>query len=669
MSDASASDHQPKLRRDLRSIMVDGGPRAYRIVVDEVSGRFARVSEHVWQSLVEGKCDPQLWQEARAAGWTRERTQARRQAFSPLYFRIPVGTVDGIASYLAPHSGILFSAVGVLIWTAVIAVAAVLAISNAAELFASLGSLQRFLRQADPLWLGILFIGTKVAHELSHAVMCRRMGSRCGSVGLLMLCGVPCPYCDVTDIWRQPSAARRAGVMLAGIYVELIIAAVATFVWVCATDPAVRLHALNLMIVCGISTIVFNANPLMRYDGYYVLCDLVGSTNLRQEARDAFRRVITTRLAGPKYGDIRQSSKRSWLLASFHAASTMYRFLIVIAIATLFLGIAEYLQLRPLAIGIVMVAMTAAAAGFVRRIFRILHGADRWSHVPVSRRSAFTLVVVVLVVGVLFLPLPRYRNATGRVDAALASSVFLPNDAVVEGVGVDFGEVVEPGEPLVNLRSESFVIQQAKLQGQLRVAKLRGSLSRRGVLDRSADTADTWKTLQAAEDAIALQLASVEKRMRETEVLAPVGGVVLPAQPVVATTAWAASLSLRDRVGTFASARQSWCRISQDGELHAVLVIDARDRTNVDVGASVTIGLSESPEDTFTSTVVSVSAIEQDKPSVARRAAYHVLCPLPPVKRDELLRWLGKECHGVFHLPKRTLAADMGDWIGRWLGG
>ncbi len=665
----SATDYKPELRRDLRSILVDGRRRAHRIVVDEVSGRFARVSEHVWQSLVDGQHDPQLWQEARAAGWTRERTQEKRRAFTPLCFRIPVGTVDGIASRLAPHSGIVFSVVAVLIWTAVIAAAAVLALSHAAELFVSLGSLQQFLRQSDPLWLGMLFVGTKVAHELSHAVMCRRMGSRCGSVGLLMLCGVPCPYCDVTDIWRQPSAARRAAVMLAGIYVELIIAAVATFVWVGATDPAVRLHALNLMVICGISTIVFNANPLMRYDGYYVLCDLVGSTNLRQEARDAFRRVITTRFAGPKYDDTRQSSIRLSLLASFHAASTLYRFGIAVAIATLFLGIAESLNLRPLAIGIVMVAMIAAAAGFIGRVLRVVHGADRWSHVPAWRRGSLTLVIVLFVVGVLFVPLPRYRTASGRVDAALASSVFLPNDALIDGIGADFGEVVEPGELLVSLRSESFAIQQAKLQGQLRVAKLRSSLSRRVDLDRSADTSDTWKTLQAAEDAVAIQLASVQQRMRETDVRAAVGGVVLPAQPCLTTTASTAVLSLRDRVGTFADARKSWCRISHDGKLHAVLVIDARDRTNVDVGAPVTIGLSQSPADTFTSTVVSVSAIEEDQPSVTRRAAYHVLCPLPAVKQDELLRWLGKECNGVFHLPNRTLAADMGDWISRWLGG
>jgi putative peptide zinc metalloprotease protein len=674
MSDVSVTKHKPQqtsdlLRRDLHSIVVDGRRRAYRIVVDEVSGRFARVSENVWQSLVDGQHDPQLWQEARAAGWTRERTEEKRRTFTPLYFRIPVGSVDGIAARLAPHSGIVFSVVAVLIWTAVITVAAVLALSHGPELFASLSSLQLFLRQSNPLWLATLFVASKVAHELSHAVMCRRMGSRCGSVGLLMLCGVPCPYCDVTDVWRQPSAARRAAVMLAGIYVELIIAAVATFVWVGATDPAIRLHALNLMVVCGISIIVFNANPLMRHDGYYVLSDLIGSTNLRQEARDAFRRVVTTRIAGPEYGDTRQSSTGSCWLASFHAASTFYRLGITVAIATLFLGIAEYLSLRPLAIGIVVLAMTAAAVGAIGRTLRIVHGADRWSHVPVWRRGGFTLLVMLLVVSVLFVPLPRYRTALGRVDTALASSVFLPNDAVVEAVGADFGEVVEPGELLVSLRSESFAIQQAKLQGQLRVAKLRSSLSRRVALDRSADTSDAWKTLQAAEDAVAIRLASVQQRMRETDVRAAMGGVVLPAQPFINTSDSTAAPSLRDRVGTFADARKSWCRISHDGAVHAVLVIDARDRTNVDVGVPVTIGLSQSPEDTFTSTVVSVSAIEEDQPSVTRRAACHVLCPLPAVKQDELLRWLGKECKGVFHFPNRTLAADMGDWISRWLGG
>jgi putative peptide zinc metalloprotease protein len=183
------------------------------------------------------------------------------------------------------------------------------------------------------------------------------------------------------------------------------------------------------------------------------------------------------------------------------------------------------------------------------------------------------------------------------------------------------------------------------------------------------DTAEQWKTLQAAEDAVSAQLASVAKRIGQTKVAAPVSGIVLPATSSIRSLDSSTSLSLRDRVGTSADDYRAWCRISPDGAVNAVLVIDARDRTNIDVGAAVNISLTESPEIVFSSTITSVSAIENDQPSVTRQAAYQVLCPLPEVDQQKMLRWLGKECKGVFHLPHRTLASDMTQWMSEWLGG
>jgi hypothetical protein len=145
MSDASVTSREPQLRRDLTSILVDGRRRAHRIVVDDISGRFTRVSDYVWQTLCRGDCDDEsLWQEARAAGWTRERSQADRRTFSPLYFRIPIGSVDGIASYIAPLSWIIFSTSAILLWGTLIGLAFALAASHSAELFASIGSLRTF---------------------------------------------------------------------------------------------------------------------------------------------------------------------------------------------------------------------------------------------------------------------------------------------------------------------------------------------------------------------------------------------------------------------------------------------------------------------------------------------------------------------------------------------
>ncbi len=667
MPSASVADSTSQLRRDLHTIQVDGRRRPYRIVVDEISGRFTRVSEHVWQSLVRGIEDPNLWAEARAAGWTRERLAGGQRRFSPMYFRIPIGSIDRLAVLAAPLTRVLFSAAAVMAWCVVIVVAAVIATSRSDELFASLGSLQIFFEQSSPIWLGAWFVATKVAHELAHAVICRRMGSRCGTVGILMLCGVPCPYCDVTDIWREPSAIRRAAVMMAGIYVELIIASIATFVWITVTDPVIRLHALNLMIVCSISTILFNANPLMRYDGYYVLADLVGSTNLRREARDAFRSVVTARLAGRRFDGRRSNDYRSLALAFYHLASSLYRFVITIAIATLLLVIAEWFQLRPVMMTIIALAVVVWFTRNARRLIGVAGGANRWSGVSRFRRATVLAAMLVAIFALLFVPLPRYRQATGEVNAASATSVFLANDGMIEHVSRDFGDRVVEDQSLVNLRNPLLALQQAKLEGQLRVAKLSGNLARRASLDQS-HTAHEWRSMQATEDAIAAQLASVHNRVSQTDVRAPVSGVVLPPQtsiqddPTVPT-------SLRDQIGTFGNAHSAWCRISSDGALHAVLIIDARDRAKIKIGTPVNISLREAPEQVFSSTVISVSAIQQDEPSVTRQAAYQVLCPLPAVDERSILAWLGKECKGVFHLPNRMLAADAKDWIVEWLGG
>ncbi len=275
MSNASIQDRRRTLRQDLTSIQVSGRLRPYRIVIDEIGGRFARVSEQLWQRLQRGDEDSELWAEANAAGWLRNRNRLPARRFSPLMIRVRLGSIDSLAKILAKYSGVFFSSLAIAFWLLAITLTAAAVVSRSDQWIASLAALPAYLKNANPLMIGMLFVTTKAIHELAHAVMCRRLGARCGEVGVLLLCGMPCPYCDVTDIWRQPSSIKRAWVMLAGIYVELIIAAVAAVVWMTSYDPSTRLAAINVMLVCGISTIVFNANPLMRYDGYFVLADLM----------------------------------------------------------------------------------------------------------------------------------------------------------------------------------------------------------------------------------------------------------------------------------------------------------------------------------------------------------------------------------------------------------
>ncbi|MGB7328332.1 MAG: hypothetical protein WBD31_25875 [Rubripirellula sp.] len=672
MSDAAANNPSPnRLRRDLNCVVADSSRRSMRIVIDDVSGRFTRVSADLWQALQSGGASPDQWRQADQVGWTRQRTASNRgtvfSKFSPLYIRIPIGSVDGIARRLAPWTGWLFARTAVMFWLALITLATGLVLSRSQQWMTLLESLGTFLAQTNPVVLGVWFVITKVIHELAHAVMCRRIGSRCGSVGVLLLCGMPCPYCDVSDTSRNPSAWQRASVMLAGIYVELIIASLAALVWLGARDAAIQWHAFHLMFVCSISTLIFNANPLMRYDGYFVLADWVGSVNLRTESKNAFRDVVVARLAGPTFATEPESNPRSIGLSIYHATSTVYRFAVLLGITAMLLVVANKFHLRPLMVAVIAIVVTMMTFRNAKRITQIVGGQGNWTDVPAVRR--LTLVTMLLGGGaaILFWPTPRHRTTTGKIDAADARKVFLPSDGFVEVAAVNFGDIVEPGQTIVRLRDESIEFEHTRLSGQLRLAKMRGQLSRRAAMD-NGDNADTWRTLQAQSDGLRARLVSVQTRAERCNVQANIGGVLLPTESALEFDPINGTESLANRVGSLASSRQAWCRISGDGQLHAVITIDARDRQEIRLGTTVRITTTAIPGQVFVSQIESVSPIDQDNESVVRRAGYEVVCPLIEVAQTDMLGLLGSQVRAAVRMPNRTVAEDLWQHCKDWLG-
>ena len=129
-----------------------------------------------------------------------------------------------------------------------------------------------------------IFLFTRGLHELGHALVCKRHGVRCPDIGLFIVLGAPCVYCDVSESWQLPNRWQRAAVAAAGMYVELIAATLAAWVWMLTIDGPTNTVALQTMIVCSISTVLINANPLMRFDGYYILSDILDESNLRNRA-------------------------------------------------------------------------------------------------------------------------------------------------------------------------------------------------------------------------------------------------------------------------------------------------------------------------------------------------------------------------------------------------
>lgn len=134
------------------------------------------------------------------------------------------------------------------------------------------------------MWIVPVVAGVKILHELGHAFACRHFGGTCREVGVMLLAFTPCLYCNVSDAWLFPNKWHRVAVSAAGIAVELVLAAVCTFLWWFSVPGPFNAVCLYVMIVCTTSTLLLNGNPLMRYDGYYILSDLVEVPNLRQRA-------------------------------------------------------------------------------------------------------------------------------------------------------------------------------------------------------------------------------------------------------------------------------------------------------------------------------------------------------------------------------------------------
>ena len=124
------------------------------------------------------------------------------------------------------------------------------------------------------MFAGVLAV-TKMLHEFGHGLSCKRLGGECHEIGFMLLVLTPCLYCNVSDSWRLPNKWHRAAIGAAGMYVEIILATIATFVWWYVEPGWIQDLCLQIMLVSSVSTILFNGNPLLRFDGYYILSDLL----------------------------------------------------------------------------------------------------------------------------------------------------------------------------------------------------------------------------------------------------------------------------------------------------------------------------------------------------------------------------------------------------------
>jgi len=491
---------------------------------------------------------------------------------------------------------------------------------------------------------------------------------------VFLFCGIPCPYCDVTDIWRESSSIKRAAVMVAGIYVELVIASLAVGLW-CVSEAAVlQMHAVNVIVVCSVSTILFNANPLMRYDGYYVLSDLIDSANLRQESATAFREQVMALMSFGRPSARTRCTARSAWLAVYHLASSAYRLTVMFAIAGVVLWLFDRIGVGGLGVAVIAAVAMRIGVGRLRRIAGVVLGRAPWDRVPAIRRYAVSGCGSILLSAILFYPLPAYQHATGFVDAADATTIYLPAESRLIDVGAEIGDPIAAGQWLASVDDTAARLEMIRCRTVLAVADLEAEANRTSS-SRHGAARQRWLLAQSKQQAARSELQAAQADIEKRRVVAPHDGWLIPVSAKLdrrsmklADQTRTVGYRLRDQRGRSIAPESGWCRLARDQRMVAVLTINAEQRDVVTAGYPVTVSWRTRSGRAIRTRIGQVSAADRnDTSSLAPAAVFQMVCPLPEFTDADLMADLGATCRAVVHLPRRSLFDRAKDALIRWI--
>ncbi|HLJ63307.1 MAG TPA: hypothetical protein VKT70_04325 [Stellaceae bacterium] len=394
----------------------------------------------------------------------RQRVSRLKQLLlNPLSPKIPLVDPDAFLDYLLPLARGAFGWLGALVWFAVVSPAVILAGEHWSEL--SDNVTDRLLASENVLLLSLVYPVVKVLHELGHGAATKVYGGEVHELGVMLLMGMPTPYVDATAAAGFRSKWRRCVVGAAGMGIEVFVAALALYGWLAVEPGLWRSIFFNVMAIAGISTVIFNANPLMRYDGYYILADWIEIPNLSSRAtqywkfladKHLFKIKATRPQASP--GEVR------WFIA-YAPVATFYRLSVQ-------LGIALYLAGHWFIVGLVL-ALWTMVTSIITPIYKAIRYlvADQRLRQKRLRALSLTIGVTAAAIGFLiFVPMPLHTMTEGV--------VWLPESAILRAGAGGFTErllvspetEIENGTKLVLLRDPEL---DAKVEaGRWRVAAL-----------------------------------------------------------------------------------------------------------------------------------------------------------------------------------------------------
>ncbi|UCC96381.1 MAG: hypothetical protein JSW66_11100 [Phycisphaerales bacterium] len=414
----------------------------------------------------------------------RARIQREIQGFltNLLFVRIPLIDPDHFLNRWVGIMGWLFSWVGLMLWLSIIATGLTFVVGNMREL---VHQSSEILAPDNLILLYLSIILIKISHEFGHAFACKRFGKINGTggqvhvMGLMFLVFVPLPYVDASSAWVFRTKWHRVVVGMAGVIVELAGAAIAAIVWANTSTGTLHIIAYNVMFVASVSTFVFNANPLLRFDGYYVLSDLLEIPNLGHRSRNYIYYLIRKYCWAVKGMQNPANSPGEGIWFVFYGVvSTAYRVFICVRIL-LFLNSRLPKELFVL---VPFFAVSAIVTWVIVPMGRFIRYLATSADLTRTRGRAVTSVLgglALAVVGLGILRVPDHCRVEGIVEPVRLMIVHAESDGFVAGF-LGSEQKVTPGEqtlieavnPRLEAERKSLLAELRSLQIRRRIAEM-----------------------------------------------------------------------------------------------------------------------------------------------------------------------------------------------------
>jgi len=464
-----------------------------------------------------------------------------------LFFRTHLVDPSPLLDALLPWFRPVLSRFGLILWSVVILAALKIVVEHWRDITDQSNGL---FAPSNLFLVYVAAIITKFWHELGHGLVCRRFGGEVRSLGLMMLIFTPLPFVDVSSSWAFPRRYQRMLVGGAGMIFEFFLAALATFLWVSTTAGSLNALAYNIMVLSSLTTLLFNINPLLRFDGYYIFSDWVEIPNLAQRSLLQLKYLLEHYVFRIRHSlsPAQSPAEGHWLWA-YGIASGLYR---VFLIWTIFFVLAgQFLGVGLVLATIVVVLWVGFPLGkMIRYLARDpLLDRCRPRAIGICAGTAAALLLFLALV-----PMPHHFRADGIVEADFSRDLYTQTTGYVDEIAVPSGSTVHAGDVLLRLTDPLMDLRIQQARAEVRA----GEITVNNLADDSLVAAKSARLqLDSARD----NLLELLEQQKNFEVRSPIDGV------------WVAP-DLTDRIGYWMPRGSALGEVVQPGRFRFAAVVE-----------------------------------------------------------------------------------------------